>query len=405
MMDTNPAEHTQTEHLEISVHERIADLDAAAWDACAMPEAADGGRPLHPFTTHAFLKALEDSASATRRTGWAPQHLVARHLGEVVGVMPLYLKGHSQGEYVFDHAWAHAFERAGGDYYPKLQCTVPFTPATGARLLARPDAALAPETIRAALVRTAAGLAEDNGLSSLHITFCTEEEWALGASLGLLQRTDQQFHWENDGYTRFEDFLDALASRKRKTLRKEREKALESGISVHWLSGPDITEEHWRAFWRFYQDTGARKWGQPYLTRDFFDRIQESRGEDILLILCQRGGRWIAGALNFIGRETLYGRYWGCTEDHPCLHFETCYYQAIDYAIAHGLKRVEAGAQGGHKLARGYAPVTTHSLHHLTHPGLRDAVARYLDAERQAVARENEALLEMTPFRKGCLGG
>jgi hypothetical protein len=375
-------------------------IGAEAWDACAAPELADGGRPVNPFLTHAFLSALEDSGSATRRTGWGPQPLVARHGGEVVGVMPLYLKSHSQGEYVFDHSWAQAYQRAGGAYYPKLQAAVPFTPATGPRLLARPDAPLPADTIRAALIEGAVALTDRAGLSSMHITFCTQAEWEIGGALGLLQRTDQQFHWEDDGYGDFDGFLAALASRKRKTLRKERATAVEDGVTIHWLTGDAITAEHWAAFWVFYQDTGTRKWGQPYLTRDFFDRIQATRADDILLVMARRDGRWIAGALNFIGRETLYGRYWGCVEDHPCLHFEVCYYQAIEFALAHGLSRVEAGAQGGHKLARGYGPVTTYSLHYIAHPGLRDAVARYLDAERDAVARESEALLEMTPFRK-----
>jgi len=387
--------------IEISAVDGIDAVDAADWDACAIPEAAGGGRALHPFVAHDFLSAFEDSGSVGARTGWLAQHLVARHGGQVVGAMPLYLKGHSQGEYVFDHAWANAFHRAGGEYYPKLQGAVPFTPATGPRLLARPEFGLDPETIRAALLQGACSLAERRGLSSLHVTFCTEAEWTLGGEIGLLQRTDQQFHWVDEGYGSFEGFLAALASRKRKQLRKERARALEAGITMHWLSGADIRPEHWDAFWVFYQDAGARKWGQPYLTRAFFELVHARRGRDLLLIMAERGGRWIAGALNVIGRDTLYGRYWGCVEEHPFLHFETCYYQAIDFALAHGLARVEAGAQGGHKLLRGYAPVTTYSLHHLTHPGLADAVARYLEAEREAVARESRALLDMTPFRKG----
>ena len=387
--------------LTIEVTGAIAGIDAGEWDACAAPEARDGGRAAHPFVTHAFLDCLEASGSATARTGWAPHHLLARHDGRLVGAMPLYLKTHSQGEYVFDHSWAHAFARAGGAYYPKLQCAVPFTPATGPRLLVRPDAGIAADTLRAALLEGASALAEREGLSSLHVTFCTEAEAALGTGLGLLHRTDQQFHWENRGYDSFDAFLADLASRKRKQLRKEREKALAPGIRMHWLTGDDIRAEHWDAFWSFYQDTGMRKWGRPYLTRDFFEMAGARCGTDFLLVMAEREGRWIAGALNVIGRETLYGRYWGCSEDHPFLHFETCYYQAIDFAIAEGLARVEAGAQGGHKLLRGYAPVTTHSLHRFTHPGLRDAVARYLSAERAAVAEEAAALSEMTPFRKG----
>ncbi|MEM7497872.1 MAG: GNAT family N-acetyltransferase [Pseudomonadota bacterium] len=386
--------------LEITIHRAIAEVDAAAWDACAAPEAADGGRPLNPFVTHAFLHALEASGSATASAGWAPHHLVARLGGRAVAAMPLYIKGHSQGEYVFDHSWAHAWERAGGDYYPKLQCAVPFTPATGPRLLVAPDAGLPAEALRGALLDTAAEVTASNGISSLHITFCTRAEWELAPRHSYLQRTDQQFHWENHGYTSFDGFLDALASRKRKTLRKERAKALENGVEVHWLTGSDIREEHWAAFWHFYQDTGSRKWGRPYLTRDAFLRLGDTMGRDILLIMCRRGGEWVAGALNVIGRETLFGRYWGCTEDHPFLHFETCYYQAIDFAIAEGLSRVEAGAQGGHKLARGYEPVTTHSIHYIPNAGFRDAVARYLEGERQAVEAENRALERLTPFRK-----
>ncbi|MEM8698476.1 MAG: GNAT family N-acetyltransferase [Pseudomonadota bacterium] len=386
--------------LEIEILSDLSDIPAAEWDACAAPEASDGGLAIDPFTSHAFLTTLESSGSAIAKTGWAPHHLVARFGGQVLGAMPLYLKGHSQGEYVFDYAWADAWHRAGGDYYPKLQAAVPFTPATGRRLLARTDAALPADTIRAGLIEGAIALCDRHELSSLHLTFCTDEEWNFGGELGLLQRTDQQFHWENAEYNSFDDFLDALASRKRKTLRKERLKAVENGISIHWLTGSDIQDEHWEAFWRFYQDTGLRKWGRPYLTRAFFDQISDAMGDRILLILCQRNGRWIAGALNFIGRETLFGRYWGASEDHPCLHFETCYYQAIDYAIQHGLKRVEAGAQGGHKLARGYGPVTTRSLHYLPDPGFRQSVARYLDQERAAIASENAALVEMTPFKR-----
>ncbi len=386
--------------VEIRVVPGIAEIPARDWDACAAPEAAEGGRPRYPFLTHRFLLALEESGSATRRTGWAPHHLVASVDGEIAGVMPLYLKSHSQGEYVFDHAWAHAFERAGGDYYPKLQCAVPFTPATGPRLLARPDGPVPIETARAALVQGAVQLTERHRLSSLHVTFCTEEEWRFGARQGFLQRTDQQFHWINHGYRSFDGFLDALASRKRKNLRKERAEAVAAGIEIHWLSGADLRPEHWDAFWRFYQDTGARKWGRPYLTRSFFDLVHERFPQDVLLVMAEREGRWIAGALNLIGRETLFGRYWGCVEDHPCLHFEVCYYQAIDYAIRHGLARVEAGAQGAHKLARGYEPVTTHSLHWIADPSFRRAVAQYLEGEREAVDYENAVLAERVPFRK-----
>lgn len=387
--------------VEIHTVSEIGQIPAADWNACAAPEMADGDRALYPFLTHAFLKALEDSGSATPQTGWAPHHLQATVDGETVGVMPLYAKSHSQGEYVFDHSWAHAFERAGGEYYPKLQCSVPFTPATGPHLLARPDAAVTRDTSRSALMQGAIQVAERHDISSVHITFCTDEEWEFGGELGLLQRTDQQFHWLNRGYADFDAFLAELASRKRKNLRKERARATENGITIHWLTGDDIRPEHWDRFWYFYQDTGARKWGRPYLTREFFEIAQANLRDDILLVMCERDGDWIAGALNIVGRETLFGRYWGCTEDHPFLHFECCYYQAIDFAIQHGLKRVEAGAQGGHKLARGYEPVTTRSLHWITDPGFRRAVAQYLEGEREAVAQENSAMAEMTPFRRG----
>ena len=384
--------------LTLTVHDRIADIPAADWDACACPEAADGGRPEDPFTTHRFLHALEESRSVGPGTGWEPHHLAVRQGGEIVAVAPLYAKGHSQGEYIFDHNWAHAYERAGGRYYPKLQIAVPFTPATGRRFLTLPGREAEG---RAALIRAAVELADGNGLSSLHATFCTAEEAEAGAAMGLLHRTSQQFHFENPGYGSFEDFLASLSSRKRKTIRKERETAQGFGGEILRLTGADLKPEHWEAFWAFYQDTGARKWGRPYLTRAFFDIAHGSMADEMLLVLAVREGRPVAGALNFIGRRTLYGRYWGCVEDHPCLHFELCYYQAIDHAIALGLPRVEAGAQGEHKLARGYVPVTCHSLHWIADAGFRTAVARYLDSEREAVAHENAELAAFAPFRKG----
>lgn len=385
--------------VEIRAVGAIAEIAPADWDGCAAPEAVDGGRPAYPFLTHRFLAALEESGSATARTGWAPHHLVASVDGQVAGVMPLYLKGHSQGEYVFDHSWAHAFERAGGSYYPKLQASVPFTPATGPHLLVPPEGPLPRDTARAALLQGAVQLARQHDISSVHITFCPEEETRFGAEAGFLQRTDQQFHWQNRGYAGFDDFLAALASRKRKNLRKERAQALADGIDIEEISGADLRPEHWDAFWAFYQDTGARKWGQPYLARRFFDLAHARFPEDILLVMARREGRWIAGALNLIGRDALFGRYWGCTEDHPCLHFEVCYYRAIDYAIRHGLSRVEAGAQGAHKLARGYEPVTTRSLHWIANPGFRRAIADYLEDERAAVEMESVALGEHAPFR------
>ncbi|MEM8741377.1 MAG: GNAT family N-acetyltransferase [Pseudomonadota bacterium] len=382
--------------IEIDVLEDLSQIDAAEWDACACPEAASG-RPFDPFTTHRFLRALEVSGSVGRRTGWQPRHLVAKLNGAVIGVMPLYAKGHSQGEYIFDHAWAHAYERAGGEYYPKLQAAAPFTPATGRRLLARPGETEA--IARAARVEGATALARQNGVSSVHITFCTEAEAGEGAELGLLHRTTQQFHWESRGYGDFEAFLADLSSRKRKNIRKERATAQRAGEIVA-LTGGDLSPAHWEAFWVFYQDTGSRKWGQPYLTRAFFDAVQATMRDDALLMLCLRNGRPVAGALNFIGRDTLYGRYWGCVEDHPCLHFELCYYQAIDWALAHGLTRVEAGAQGEHKLARGYLPVPVHSLHWIGDPGFRRAVAQYLEQERAAVDHEIEVLTDYGPFRR-----
>ncbi|TBX28402.1 GNAT family N-acetyltransferase [Nioella sediminis] len=383
--------------IEITAFASLSDIPAGEWDSCACPEAADGGPPVDPFTTHRFLKALEDSGSVGPGTGWQPRYLMARAAGQVIAAAPLYAKGHSQGEYIFDHNWAHAYERAGGRYYPKLQMAVPFTPATGRRFLTRPGWE---DVGRTALVQGAVQVAEDSGLSSLHITFCTEEEAAAGARIGLLRRTTQQFHWENAGYGSFDDFLGSLSSRKRKTIRKERAQAQGFGGDIVSLTGDDLRPEHWDAFWRFYQDTGARKWGSPYLTRSFFDLVQETMRDDVLLVLAVREGVPVAGALNFIGRDVLFGRYWGCTEHHPCLHFELCYYQAIDAAIARGLARVEAGAQGEHKLARGYLPVPTHSLHWIADPGFSEAVENYLEAERAAVEEDIEILTAYGPFRK-----
>ena len=386
-----------TETIEITVHPRLSEIDARDWDACACPEAATG-RPVDPFTTHRFLSALERSRSVGSGTGWTPRHLVARQGGAVIAVAPLYAKSHSQGEYIFDFNWAQAYENAGGRYYPKLQIAVPCTPATGRRFLTRPGQE---ETGRAALVQGALQLAADHRMSSLHITFCTGDEAEAGAAMGLMHRVTQQFHWINAGYASFDGFLDSLSSRKRKAIRKERATAQGFGGTIHALTGDDLKPEHWDAFWRFYQDTGARKWGTPYLTRAFFDEMQATMRNDILLVLAERGGRWVAGALNFIGRDTLYGRYWGSTEDHPCLHFELCYHQAIDYAIAHRMARVEAGAQGEHKLARGYLPTAVHSLHWIADAGFRAAVARYLEAERNAVDQEIEVLTAYGPFRRG----
>ncbi|MYM55543.1 GNAT family N-acetyltransferase [Thalassovita mangrovi] len=383
--------------VEIQLIGSLDQIDPADWDACACPETAQGGRARDPFTTYRFLKALEDSGSVGPGTGWQPQYLVARAGGQVIACAPLYAKSHSQGEYIFDHNWAHAYERAGGRYYPKLQIAVPFTPATGRRFLTRPgfDAAG-----MGALIQGAVQVASDNGLSSLHITFCTEAEALAGERMGLMHRTSQQFHWVNRGYHSFDDFLTSLSSRKRKTIRKERRVASDFGGTIEMLTGDDIQPHHWDAFWTFYQDTGARKWGSPYLTRSFFDLIHDTMRDDILLVIANRDGVPIAGALNFIGAEALFGRYWGCIEDHPCLHFEACYYRAIEFAIDAGLQRVEAGAQGEHKLARGYLPATTHSLHWFADPGFAEAVEQYLQAERAAVAEDIEILTAYGPFRK-----
>ena len=360
-------------------------MHAGDWDALTTG---------NPFTTHRFLLALETSGSVGAGTGWAPRHMLAHLGGKLVGAMPLYVKTNSQGEYIFDFNWADAYQRAGGDYYPKLQAAVPFTPATGPRLLAHDNAT------RRALLQGAVRIAEDNGLSSFHMTFCSEAEFRLGGEMGLMQRLNQQFHWENDGYRSFDDFLARLSSRKRKNIRKERASAQGFGGEILALSGGDIQPEHWDAFWQFYQDTGARKWGTPYLTRSFFDEAQAHLRDDMLLVLAKRDGRYVAGALNFIGDSTLFGRYWGAVEHHPNLHFELCYYQAIEAAIARGLKRVEAGAQGEHKLARGYLPTPVYSLHWIREQGFAHAVQRFLDAEAEAVAEDIEALTEIGPFKR-----
>ena len=382
--------------IEISVLPSLSEIGATDWDACAAPEAVDGGRPFDPFTTHRFLRAFESSGSVGPGSGWQPQYLTAHADRHLIAVAPLYAKSHSQGEYIFDHNWAHAYERAGGRYYPKLQMAVPFTPATGRRFLTRPGF----EQIgQAALIQGAVQIADQNGISGVHVTFCTEDERKAGAEMGLMGRSSQQYHWLNNGYADFDAFLAQLSSRKRKNIRKERATAQGFGGTIHALRGDQIQPEHWDAFWIFYQDTGARKWGTPYLTRRFFDEAQAYLRDDLLLVLAERDGRYVAGALNLIGRETLFGRYWGAIEHHPCLHFELCYYQALDYAISHGLARVEAGAQGDHKLARGYMPVTTHSLHWINDPGLRDAIGRYLEEEAKAVAEDIEILTAYGPFK------
>ncbi len=385
------------QEVEITIVQSLSEIDAADWDACACPEAVDGARPNDPFTTHRFLTALEASGSVGGRTGWQPQYLTARIGGQIIGVAPLYVKSHSQGEYIFDHSWAHAYEQAGGRYYPKLQIAVPHTPASGRRFLTREGFE---ETGFNALVQGAVQLTENNNLSSLHATFCTKEEATRAEALGMMVRKNQQFHWCNDGHSDFDAFLSTLSSRKRKNIRKERATAQSFGGSIHTFTGSNLKPEHWDAFWTFYQDTGARKWGQPYLTRAFFDIAQEVLRDDIALVLAKRDGRWVAGALNFIGADTLYGRYWGCREHHSCLHFELCYYQAIDIAIEMKLGSVEAGAQGEHKLARGYLPTPTWSLHWMRDPGFGRAVGEFLEAERAAVDEEIEILTDYGPFKK-----
>ena len=376
----------------LHVHDSIADIGRDAWDACAAPTG-------DPFVSYDFLHACEASGSAAPRQGWAPRHLSLRDAtDQVLGVMPLYLKGNSQGEYVFDHSWADAYEKAGGRYYPKLLGAVPFTPATGPRFLNHPDADEA--TVREALLQGARTLVERLGVSSLHVNFPTEPEWRAMGEAGMLRRQDIQYIWRNDGYQTFDDFLAALSSNRRKTIRRERREA-QAGLDIRVLNGADITGAHWDAFFEFYMDTGSRKWGRPYLTRDFFSRIGATMSDRIALVMAVREDQPIAGALNFIGRDALYGRQWGALDEVPFLHFELCYYQAIEVAIAHGLSRVEAGAQGDHKIARGYLPSPVYSAHHIADPALRAPVADYLERERPAVEAEMAAMsAELSPFRR-----
>jgi len=390
----------------------VGDVPADEWNACANPvpdfsgldrlvpagSCLDAKSYYNPFVSHAFFSAVEESGSAIARTGWGPRHLLAKIDDQVVGIVPCYLKSHSQGEYVFDRGWADAFERAGGRYYPKLQCSVPFTPATGPRLLIRGD--VDREQIGNALASGLIALTGVSKASSVHVTFAREAEWKFLAEHGFLQRTDQQFHWHNQGFGTFDDFLASLNSRHRKAIKRERREAVAAGITIHWLTGNDITEEAWDAFFDFYMETGSRKWGRPYLTRKFFSLIGASMSQDLLLVMARRNGRWIAGAINFIGSDTLFGRNWGAIEHHNFLHFEVCYYQAIDFAIQRKLQVVEAGAQGEHKLARGYLPHTTYSAHYIADPDLRRAIADYLRRERAYVAEAGRELTEMGPFRK-----
>ena len=379
----------------VTVHRRIAEIGRAAWDACAAhPEHAG-----NPFVSFDFLDCLEESGCAVERSGWGPQHLAVHDdCGGVAAVTPLYLKSHSQGEYIFDHAWADAYERAGGRYYPKLVSAAPFSPVTGPRLLVRPD--VDQELGRSQLVNAALTLCERFDASTLGINFPLPEEWRFLTRLGLLGRQNQQYHWLNQGYGAFEDFLTALSSGRRKTIRRERRDAV-AGLEVACLTGRDLREEHWDAFFAFYMDTGSRKWGRPYLNRRFFSLIGERMADKVLLVMARRQGRWIAGAFNLIGGDCLYGRNWGCLEDVPFLHFELCYYQAIQYAIEHRLARVEAGAQGQHKIARGYLPTAVYSAHYIADPALRAPVSRFLEQERAAVQGEMDWLAEeYSPFRQ-----
>ena len=382
--------------VELSVVGKISDIGEQDWDACAS-NGYDGRQPEDPFVSYRFLKGLEDSKSVGAGTGWVPQYIIAKHDKKIIGVMPSFAKGHSQGEYIFDHNWAHAYENAGGKYYPKLQVSVPFTPVTGRRFLTISGY---DDIAQRALLEGLKIIVSQQKWSSAHITFCSAEEFKLGKDLGLLQRIGQQFHWENRNYKNFDEFLINLSSRKRKNIRKERRIAANFGGTFHQFTGDEIKLEHWEAFWNFYIDTGNRKWGTPYLTREFFDYAHKELRDDIVLFLCKKNEKWVAGALNFIGRDTLFGRYWGCLETHPCLHFEVCYYLAIDFAIRNNLSRVEAGAQGEHKLARGYLPTPTYSLHWFENSGFANAVEEYLVAERQAVGDDIEILTDYGPFRK-----
>jgi len=375
--------------LTLSLHSRIADIPAEEWDAC------DGSG--NPFTSHGFLLSLEESGCTGPRTGWLPQHLALRDAsGTLVAVAPAYAKGHSYGEYVFDHGWARAFENAGGQYYPKLQVAVPFSPVPGSRLMVRPGSGVP----QGALAQALAQATEALNLSSCHVTFCTRAEWDVLGEAGWLQRLGMQFHWMNEGYSSFEDFLAALSSRKRKAIRRERREAQSAGLTMRALRGTEITPEVWRLFHKFYRSTTDRKWGSPYLTSGFWPLMGERMGDRVVLMLAEQNGKPVAGALNLMGPDALYGRNWGSLVEAPFLHFELCYYQALDFAIAHGLKRVEAGAQGEHKVQRGYRPVPTYSAHLIAHSGLRRAVADSLHHERAEIEAEMRELDALSPYRR-----
>jgi predicted N-acyltransferase len=389
----NAGQMAKSSQVVVKTVSSLADIPAAAWDRLANPDPATH----NPFVSHAFLRTLEAAGTVGGRSGWQPQHLIIEDGGALSGAMPLYIKTHSQGEYVFDHGWADAFERAGGNYYPKLQAAVPFTPVPGRRFLV--PAGDGCEAAEKLLAQAAIEVAKALDVSSLHATFLTEGEWRRNAASGYLQRIGQQYHWHNQGVGSFDDFLASLASRKRKTVKRERAGALD-GITIEWVSGSDLTEAHWDAFFEFYMDTGSRKWGRPYLNRRFFSMLGQAMPERCLLVMAKRAGRYIAGALNIIGGDCLYGRYWGAIEHRPFLHFEVCYHQAIEFAITHKLARVEAGAQGDHKLARGYLPVPTYSLHWIENASFRRAVTRFLDEERRHMAEQREMLAEYAPYRK-----
>ncbi|MDG1924661.1 MAG: GNAT family N-acetyltransferase [Pseudomonadales bacterium] len=376
--------------LSVRAVQSLSEIDEATWQRFANLE----GSPRDPFLSYAFLNALEQSGSVSADVGWLPYHLVLEdEAKQPLGVMPLYLKGHSQGEYIFDYSWADAFERAGGRYYPKMLSAIPFTPATGRRLL------VASSEHESALVSGAAQIASEMNISSVHLNFLDQAAWRRRGDEGWLLRTHKQYHWQNQGYKTFDDFLDCLSSKKRKNIRRERRDALANDLEIQRLTGAEITEAHWDAFYQFYIDTGSRKWGSAYLTRSFFSLVGAAMAEDILLVMVRRDGRYVAGAINFIGGDCLFGRNWGCIEHHPFLHFEVCYYQAIEFAIEHGLSRVEAGAQGEHKLARGYMPSHTYSAHWIVHDGFRDAVGRYLEEERTHIAEEIDYLEQFSPFK------
>ena len=387
---------TFVKNAKVTVAGAISEIDAAQWDGVANPDPAT----YDPFVSHAFLMALEDSGSICADTGWLPQHLLLHGAdGGLAAAMPCYIKSHSMGEFVFDHSWAEAYERAGQDYYPKVLSAVPVSPVPGRRFLVGSGANA--DDLQQTLTAAAIELTRRYQASSLHVTFLNDEQTGRASAQGLLKRTGHQYHWSNNGYATWDDFLATLASRKRKNLKRERRDAVAGGITVEWLTGRELTEAHWDALFAFYTDTGNRKWGSPYLNRKFFSLLGAAMAKDCLLVMAKREGRYIAGAMNVIGGEALYGRYWGCIEQHPFLHFELCYYQAIDFAISRGLKRVEAGAGGEHKLVRGYEPMATHSVHWIADPRFRKAIADFLVREQSYVERQGEAMAEMTPFRKG----